>query len=334
MPNRQLRQRLLASLLSIMPLSLAALETLEIKLDRVTREHIFDARLEAVNETTISAQISGQITEILFDIDDYVEKGEVIVRFRDRDQRAAVSAAEARQSEAQATFNRMRDLLAKGTVSRAEFERAEATLKEARAALERAQEQLAHTQVLAPYSGIVIKRHVQLGEVANPGQPLMSGVSLEELRAVVAIPQRHIDTIRRGAAARILLPDSDGEVAAARVTISPYADPQTHSFMVRVDLPRGEYGLYPGMLTKVGFITGSEDRLVVPQSAVAQRSEVNGVYVVGRDGKLIFRHVRLGRTTANGMVTILAGLEAGEQIATDPIAAVAELKRQRSHGSE
>ncbi len=298
----------------------------------VVREAVVNAVIEAVQRATVSAQTSGRVVEVNFDTDDYVTKGNVLIRFRDAEQRAALKAAQARYSEAEAEFNRTRDIYEKKLVAKSAFDRAEAAFKAARAGLEQAQEQLEHTVVRAPYSGIVVKRHIEVGEVANPGQALMTGLSLERLRAVADVPQAHIDTLRSLSRARVLVPDASAGVEGIKLTISPYADSVSHTFKVRVDLPPGQHGVYPGMFAKVAFAVGEEARLLVPAAAVVHRSEVTAVYVVGAGDRVGLRHIRAGRTLPDGSVEVLAGLAAGERVALDPIRAGIYLKGQREGG--
>lgn len=302
----------------------------EVGLKTIAGEVVVDALIEAVFKSTVSSQTSGRITEVLVDVDDYVNKGDVIVRFRDKEQRAALKAAEARAEEAKSAFSRMQELLAKKLVSQAEFDKAQAGLKAATAALEQAQEQLEHTVVRAPYSGIVVERNVEPGESANPGKPLMTGLSLESLRAVANVPQAHIDRVRQLQRARVLLPgEAAPSVEGTKLTISPFADAASHTFKVRVDLPQGRHGVYPGMFVKVAFVTGEVERLMLPLAAVVHRSEVTAVYVVKGDA-ISFRHIRIGRVLDDGQVEVLAGLEAGEEVALDPIRAGVMLKEMRA----
>jgi hypothetical protein len=84
------------------------------------------------------------------------------------------------------------------------------------------------------------------------------------------------------------------------------------------------------MYIKVGFVAGVDQGLVIPLSAVVRRSEVVGVYVVDADGKLHFRHIRLGSPAGPEHVSVLSGLQAGEQVATDPVRATILLKSQRT----
>lgn len=295
----------------------------------VVQENEFDALIEAINQSTVSAQTSGRVMEINFDVDDFVEKGAVILRMRSAEQRAGVSAAEARAREAKSEFDRVKDLVGKQLLAKAAYDKAEAALKAANAALAQAREGLGYTVVRAPYSGIVVERHIEVGESASPGQPLMTGISLDALRATASVPQAHIATVRALARARVILPN-DQSIEGKAITISPFADAQSHTFKVRVDLPEGEQkGVYPGMFAKVAFVTGETQVLLVPIGAVVNRSEVTAVYVVDGNGRVSFRQIRAGAVHGDRL-EVLAGLSDGERVALDPIRAGIYLKEQRA----
>jgi len=296
----------------------------------MAQERVFHGLTEAVQQSTVSAQVTGRIIEINFDVDDFVPKGAVIARFRDKEQKAAVKAAQARFDQASAEFTRVADVYERKLIARAAYDKAEADLKAAQAELERAQEQLDNTVVRAPYAGIVTKRHVELGETANVGQPLVTGLSLEEVRVTVDLPQDMVGVVRERGQARVVLPHLGGPgVAATSITVFPYADPASHTFRARLELPAGLQGVYPGMFAKVFFVTAEVQHLVVPAAAVVHRSEVTAVYVVGSEGQIGLRQVRLG-DVANDSVVVLAGLSEGEQVALDPNAAAVYLKQQVS----
>lgn len=304
------------------------------EMEQIARERVYDATIEAVQKSTVSAQISGRIVAINFDVDDYVAKGSILLRFRDVEQRATLKSAEARYQEAAAEFKRTREIYARKLVAKAAYDRANASLKTAQARLEKAREQLDHTVVRAPYSGIVTKRFVELGETANVGQALMAGLSLDNLRAAVSVPEDVIGQIRERNTARVILPFRNNEtIAAQKLTFFPYADPQSHTFRVRLQLPPGQKGLYPGMFVKAAFVVGEVKRLIVPQAAVTYRSEVTAVYVVGDDNRVSFRQVRLGRILPNGRVEVLAGLSPGERVALDPVQAGVYLKEHEGSAS-
>jgi RND family efflux transporter MFP subunit len=314
------------------------LPLVEAKAQILAREQVLDGVVEAVNRSTVSAQTTGRVKEILVDVNDYVEKGATIIRFSDTEQRANVNQAEAtlrevqaRLNEAQAEYNRVKEIYAKNLIAKASLDAANATLNAAKARFEAAQagvtqarEQLDYTVINAPYSGVVLERHVQIGESVQPGQPLMTGFSLEELRVVANVPQRLIVSVRQHSQARVILPHGQDSIAAERLTFFPYADPQSNVFKVRVYLPKRTQDLYPGMFVKTAFTVGQESRLVVPRQALAYRSEVTGVYVV-KDEQISLRQVRSGSRVGDD-IEILAGLDPGEQVAMDPIAAGIYLK--------
>ena len=308
-------------------------------------EQVLDGVVEAVNQSTVSAQTAGRVEEIMVDVNDFVPQGAPIVRIRNIEQRASLEQAqanlreaEARFLEAQAEYNRMRGIYEKQLVSKAQmdaatagFSAAKAKLDAAQAGVAQAKESLGYTTITAPYSGIVLERHVQLGETVQPGKPLMTGFSLDELRVVANVPQRLIAPVRQHQQARVLPPNGGKSIAATKLTFFPYADPQSNVFKIRVYLPKKTEGLYPGMFVKIAFRVGEERRLTVPRPALVQRGEVSAVYVV-RDGKISLRQVRPGRIEGE-RVEILAGLEPDEPVALDPIQAGVYLKeQQRSAG--
>lgn len=325
----------------------AGLVTAPAEYRTVPREYRLDGVVEAVNRTTVSAQTQGQVQEILYDVDDYVEKDAVVARIKDTEHRARVAqaAADLKSAAAQVEQAREEHLRVKGLYEKknvsdsamdkatADLASAQAALEAATARLEQAQEQLDYTQVRAPYSGIVTHRHVQVGEITSPGQPVMSGISLEELRVIVDVPQSVIPAVRGGGTARVYLPEGQS-IETTDITIFPFADMDSNTFKVRVDLPVAIRALFPGMYVKTGFVVGERSELAVPKAAVVHRSEVTGVYVISQGDLVHFRQVRLGRALDDAFV-VLAGLTAGERVALDPIAAGVALKAQTTqrHGA-
>ncbi|HHO68867.1 MAG TPA: efflux RND transporter periplasmic adaptor subunit [Gammaproteobacteria bacterium] len=316
---------------------------LQVQPEPVVWQRWFDGTVEAVNKSTVSAQIAGRIEEINFDVDDEVPQGAILIRFRAREQQAELdrakanlAEAEARAREAENEFRRIRDVYKRKLVSKSDMDRASATwkaaqarLKAARSAVARAEEKLEHTVVRAPYSGIVTERHVEVGESVTVGQPLMTGISLESLRVSVSVPQTYIHTVRAAGTATVTPPGEDAApIASDKLTVFPFADVHSHSFTVRVQLPPGQKGLYPGMLVKVAFPTEPKQRILLPQGAVVRRSELTAVYVLDADGRVRLRQLRLGRHFGD-RIEVAAGLQPGERVALDPIQAGIYLKTQR-----
>ena len=327
---------------AIKPVDLA---TVPVKRETVDDEVMFDGTLEALHESTVASEVNARVVELPFDVNDFVKQGEVIVRFRDTEQKArlasadaALSGARAHEKDAKQELDRIRQLYNKKLVPKSQLDNAVAAYDSAHAQVQaavagrnQAVEQLGHTVVRAPYSGMVVSRHIEVGETATVGQPLMTGLSLDQLRAVVEIPQEYIGPLREHEKARIILPDGSS-INATQVRIPPNADASTHTFRALVSLPPDSQGVYPGTLVKVAFVRGETKRLLVPADAVVHRGEVTGVYVLSDKGVVSFRYVRLGTPTANGDFPVRSGVVEGEQLATDPIAAAIAYKKQHAIG--
>ncbi len=298
-----------------------------------------DGVIEAVQQSTVSAQTSGTVLRLPFDVDDSVEAGELIVQLEDSEQQARLNQARGRLEEAESNFENARRQFARieevhdeGFVSQQDFDQARnnlstarARLESARAAVEEAEKELEYTRVVAPYSGILTDRHVEVGESVRPGQPLMSGLSLEQLRVVVELPQKYASRVRDTRQARITF--DDGRVLeSGEMTFYPYADPETHTFRLRLALNEPESSLFPGMLVKVGVPASERSALWIPASSLIQRSELRAVYVVEDDTKPRLRQIRTG-VRDNGRIEVLAGLSEGEQVVTNP-AGLVEAGRQ------
>lgn len=294
-----------------------------------------EAVVEAVRQSTVAAQIAGRIVELRFDVGDYVKKGEVIARIDERaaSQALAASEAQVRQAEAalrnaRAEFERSKQLVAQKFLSQAALDRVEAEYKAAQARVTallagagQAQTERSFATIVAPYSGVVSARHVELGEMATPGKPLMTGFDPGSLRVTATVPQAQVAAIQAGAKARVEVPSSATWVEATQLTVIPTADPRTHTTQVRLGLPADVRGIYPGIYARAHFVTGRAPALLVPRAAVLQRSEVTAVYVIGDSGGLQLRQIRLGAAGDERAVEVLAGLRAGERVALEPVKA-------------
>jgi RND family efflux transporter MFP subunit len=321
----------------------AALAAIELALERTPLERQLDGKIEAVNQGTVAAQTSGRVTDVFYDVNDFVPAGAVILRLRATEQRAVLSQAQAalreatvRETEAMQQFDRVvslhdRKLVARAALDQATANRDAATahLAAARAGLQAAREGVAYTEVRAPYAGVVTKRHVQPGESVAPGTPLMSGLSLQYLRVAVDVPQSIVGRVRSIRRAAVYV--EGRRIEATRLTIFPEAT-AANTFRARIDLPENAADLYPGMFVKVGFVVGDVERLLIPVSALVERGEVTAAYVVDGSGRASLRQLRLGHRFGD-RVEVLAGLAAGERIASDPIAALGRLAAAPVTGS-
>lgn len=311
------------------------LRTAAVELREVELTTSAEAVMEAVRQSTVSAQIAGRIVELRFDVGDYVKKGEVIARIDERSAARALEASEAQVQEAQAAlanarsqYERSKQLLAQKFISQAALDQAEATYKAAQARVGalvagagQAATERSYATVLAPYSGVVMARHVELGEMASPGRPLMTGFDPSTLRVVATVPQTEVAAIQALGKARIEVPSLGRWVDVKAMTIVPAADPRTHTTRIRLELPADVRGVYPGVYARAHFVIGKAPRLLAPRAAVLKRSEVTAVYVVDGQGRAHLRQIRLGSAGDETSVEVLAGLKQGERVALEPIKA-------------
>lgn len=303
----------------------------------------WDGVVEAVQQADLTAQTAGRVTLVNVDVNDHVAKGDVLLRLTGVEQlagvntaRAQLRAAEAAAAEAAANYRRYAALGGGQYVSRGQIDQARALRDTAVAARDAARAQLAqasqqadYTVVRAPFSGIVSARRVEPGESVVPSQPLMALYAPGALRLEVQVPQSDADLIRADGRASVVLGDGR-KLDAAGVAVLPAADPETHSVGVRVTLPDLEQAPVPGITAKVMFPVAAAlqaGRVTIPASAVTQRGEVSGVYVIAGN-RIALRQLRLGQRSGS-QVDVLAGLKAGDVVATDPVAAVQALAAQR-----
>lgn len=305
--------------------------------------------VEAVSQATVSAQTSGRIVELPFDVNDLVPQGAVIVRFTDTEQKARLQRAQAAMTEAKSRFDeqqkelvRVRDIHNKGLVAKAALDVAEANFKAAQArqeqaiaAVAEAQEQLEQTVVRAPYTGILQERYVEIGELAVPGKPLLKGLSLEHLRLVAQVPQTQLQAVRQSQAAQIVLPSGELiPLAEHKPILAPQANSLSHSFQLRLNLPKADYsaaGLLPGSWQKLQLQTGELAEIRISKASVLWRGELSMVYLKQGDSVLL-QPVRL-QPVANEQYRVLSGLQEGAEIAADAKAMLVSDRQAKSNQS-
>lgn len=305
----------------------------------------WDGVVEAVRRSDLAAQTAGRVTTVVVDVNDRVKQGDVLLRITAVEQDAGASAAraqlrasEASATEAEQTYRRYAALAGGQFVSKLQLDQvraardaAVAARDAARANVAQAAQQSQYTVVRAPFDGVVSRRDVEPGETVAPGTPLVGVYAPDALRIEVAVPQTAADAIRRDPRAHVRLPDGR-EVTPADVVVFPAADVASHSVNVRILLPALDPPPAPGTTAKVVFVAGAIGGtavpLRIPASAVAQRGELSGAYVKQGD-RLLLRQLRLGSRIGD-QVEVISGLQPGEMVARDPVAALQALEAQRN----
>ncbi|MBF0582969.1 MAG: efflux RND transporter periplasmic adaptor subunit [Magnetococcales bacterium] len=328
----------------------ATAEALPFATDRVVErvvpdELVLEGAVEAVNMATVTAKTSGTVTEINFDVNDFVKEGTVLLRFHGNVNqagllraKAGLSGAAANLVQAEREYQRLSTLFEKKMITASQMDQAKAAWEAAKSGVDAdkalvatASESVSDTIVRAPYSGYVVKRFIQLGETANVGTPLFTGMSLDSLRVQTSVPQSWMPRVRSHNQAEVLLADNK-RIKAKSLIFFPYADEKSHDFMVRVELPPNMEGVYPGTLVKTIFKIGESKRLLLPAAALVQRGELTAVYVVNGQ-QLTLQPVLVGAARADGLIEMISGLHAGDEVALDPVRAGQYLQAKRSGGA-
>ena len=293
--------------------------------------------VEAVRQATVSAQATGRVASLQVKVGDKVRAGQVLATIDDRDtqtgvarSQAQVAQAEAELANAQAHVQRSRDLRQQGFVSQAALDVAESQYKAALAARAGAgagaqQARLAQsfTQVTAPFDGYVMETLTQAGDLAVPGKPVATVYAPQPLRVAVQVPASMAQTARSAKSIELQVPgagDSLQWVAPASQQGVTAADPVSQTMTWKMDVPAAAAAqMIPGQQTRVRFVGGQAQRMVVPQAAVLRRGELTAVYVAGDKG-FVLKAVRLGAVHGEG-VEVVAGLRAGDAVAANAIQA-------------
>jgi RND family efflux transporter MFP subunit len=316
--------------------------TLEVRAGTGSTGFELDGVIQPIRQATVSAQVSGNLTELRIKAGDRVRTGQAIARIDERDVQAGLARTEAAVTEADAQvrlatteFNRARELRGQGFLSQAAQDTAETQLKAARSAL--AQAQAARTQatlargfavVTAPFDAVVLETHMEAGDLATLGRPIATLYAPQALRAVVQVSTTRAPTAR--AARRIEVQLADGRwIAPAQRSEGPVADAVSQTVEWRLDLPStAQAAVRPGQSVRVRFAEAAPGGAAapdqpsvprVPAAAVLRRGELTAVYVVQQQ-HFALRAVRAGASSSAG-VEILAGLRTGERIAADAVKA-------------
>jgi RND family efflux transporter MFP subunit len=301
--------------------------------------------LQAAQTTQLSSQMTGNLVEMRVKEGDRVRRGEVLAVLEDAQPQAAVRQATAAESAAQqeivaadsdyslaeATFKRYQDLYNKKSVSPQEFDEvkareqaatarrqlARAGLAQAQAALSQAQTTLGYTRVRAPFDGIVTEKRADPGTLANPGMVLLVVEDQRRFRLEANVDEGDIHLIKLGQAVPVTLDSLPGAQFSGRVAqIVPAADPASRSFVVKVELP-ADARLRSGLFGRAHVARGQRPAILLPRSAVLDRGQLQGIYVVGADRIATLRYITLGKVQRE-QVEVLSGLQGGEQVVAAP----------------
>jgi RND family efflux transporter MFP subunit len=301
--------------------------------------------VRAAETSDLASQVMGNIVEIRAHEGDRVQRGQVLAVIDDSQPRAAVDRATAAGVAAQqqlvaansdlvlaeSTLKRYQNLYDRKSLSPQEFDevkaRQQATLArrdvaqagqaQARAALNQAMTSLNYTRIRAPFDGIVTQKKADSGMLASPGMPIFTVEDVRRYRLEVAVNESDLRYVRMGGQVSVVIEALDNaDLKGKVVQIVPAADPASRAFLVKIELPT-DTRLRSGLFGWAQFSRGERQALLIPRSAVVERGQLQGVFVLDQNKVANLRYVTLGKSSGSE-IEVLTGLQGGESLVAKP----------------
>jgi len=303
-------------------------ETITIQAESLTTTIPVDGTVQAARRAEIATRMMARVTSVLVEVGDTVRSGQTILRLGADDIAANRARAEAARQAAQAARDeaarhraRMDTLVLQDAVPEVQRDQAQLMLTQAEAQLQLAmaaeqevQAAASYATIRAPFSGLVVNKNVDAGEVANPGFPLLVIESTGERDGVIFAP---IDAARHLSVGDSLTVMSDDKVTTASIrAVSGGADQRTRSVEIKLSLPAD---WKTGAMLTALVPAGTRSGITVPADVIVRRGQLTGVRVNTPDGVTI-RWIRLGRIAnpaapeSAHRYEVLSGLEAGSVV--------------------
>ncbi len=289
--------------------------------------------LTASQGIDLSVEVVGTVSDVQFRSGEKVNKGQPIVLLDSEIEQASLAAAEADLHLANVEFKRARSLIDTQAISRSEFDRLNAESQKAAAAVEQLKASLAKKRILAPFSGTIGIRQVDVGDFVAAGTPIATLQDLSTLFVDFYVAEQQVPSLAIGLPVHIQVPAFPGErFTGTLVALNPKVDITTRNIQVRAELANPGERLLPGMFADLQvLLPDDEPQVVVPETAITYTLYGNSVLLV-KEGQapepeegdeapernepyLVVerRFVETGERR-NGHVVILDGLDAGEQV--------------------
>jgi RND family efflux transporter MFP subunit len=301
--------------------------------------------VQAKQSAVVSAQVMGRIQQVLVREGDSVRAGQTLVVLDDAALRSSVEQAQAGVKAAQnvqaaaqtndalatSTLARYKQLDAQKSVSPQELDEVSQRAQAAAANLEavraqtdaaRAQESgartmMSYTRLAAPFAGVITARMADPGTMAAPGVPLLKVDQAGPLQLDASVDESAIAAIHKGMKVQVAIGSgSSANLTGIVAEIVPAADPSSHSFLVKIDLPSSAQ-MRAGMYGTAMFANGTKQAILIPRSAVVARGSLSCAYVLDSQGIAQLRYLTLGATQGD-LVEVLSGVSAGEKLVDTP----------------
>jgi membrane fusion protein (multidrug efflux system) len=282
----------------------------------------------AVQGVTVSADLPGTVGRISFESGRAVRAGDVLVELDTRQERAQLAAVEAQRDLARLNFDRMKNLVQDGAISRAEYDLAVAEQKQTEARVGEIRATIERKTIRAPFSGILGIRQVNLGQYLSGGDGVVPLQALHPIYVNFGLPQQETSEVRPGGRVRVTTDDLSGAAFAGRITaVDSVVDEATRNVQVQATLPNPDGRLRPGMFVQAQVIMNASRSVVtLPASAISYAPYGDSVFVVaemkGPDGQA-YRGVRQQFVKLGGargdQIAVVSGVKPGEEIVTSGV---------------
>ena len=282
--------------------------------------------LQADKTVMVSTRMMGWVRRIHVVEGQSVSKGELLVNIDDSDLKAKKVQAEAGIIEARAVLTnaekmaeRFEKLYAEKSVSKQQLDdvltgrdRATAGLKMAEAGLVEVEVHLSYLSIKAPSDGVVVRKMIEEGDMANPGMPLISLESSGPMKVVAHVGEKDISAVKVGNMVTIDVTSlADAVFKAPLNKVIRAVNPGSRTYDIEATLGDPDPRLRSGMFARVSIPIGERQAVLVPAGAVIRRGQLTGVWILRQDSKAHLRWVRLGRTFGDS-IEILSGLNGDE----------------------
>jgi membrane fusion protein (multidrug efflux system) len=280
--------------------------------------------LSAVQGVTVSAELTGKVVQIAFAAGSTVRAGDLLVKQDTSSEEAQLRSAEAAAALARLNIERLGKLLGERTISQSQYDTAEAAYKQAVAQADAIRAAIGKKTIRAPFSGRLGIRQVNLGQVINEGQPIVSLQTLDPIFVDFSLPQQNLPQLKTGLAVRVTTDALPGETIQGRITaINPQVDAATRTLRVQATVANPDERLRPGMYVNVSIVMpATRQVLAIPATSVLYAPYSDSVFVVearpdpagGPPAETVRQQfVKLGERQGD-FVAVLSGLSEGDTV--------------------
>ncbi|MFA3784164.1 efflux RND transporter periplasmic adaptor subunit [Melioribacteraceae bacterium 4301-Me] len=269
-------------------------------------------------EVELRSEISGKITQILFEEGKRVKKGELLIKINDADLQATLAKNNSRLDLAKDKEFRLRQMLEKNLTSQQEYDAALSELKGVQADIDYTKALIDKTEIKAPFDGIIGLRSVSIGSYISPQTKIASIQSLNPIKIEFSVPQKYYSEIKEGKLIEFKLQTTGKSYTGKIYAIEPKIDQNTRTLLVRAVANNNDYELLPGAYVEVTVILNQiKNALMIPTQALVPDIQGEKVYLY-KNGKALSHTVTSGIRT-DKEVQLISGVSAGDTVITSGI---------------